>query len=73
MIYLWNKIYTYKKSKGRLQDLVQNCYHKQGGKQKAKKYKNIKQKLKEQVWNKYRKLPNEEKDRKREYWKNRYR
>ena len=32
MIYLWNKTYNYKKSKGRLQDLVQNCYHKQGGK-----------------------------------------
>ena len=55
------------RTKYKLQEYTQNCYHQKGAKGQAKKYKNNKERLQEQVQIKYGELLNEEKDIKREY------
>ena len=68
-----NSIYV-QQNKERLQEQAQNCYHQQGGKEKAAEYyDNNKERLHKQAQNKYRELSNEEKDTKKEYGRNRYR
>ena len=68
VVYIW-KTNKYENQNERLQDLLRNRYHPQGGKEKSKWYLK-KGRLKEQVRNKYKAVSNKEKDVKREYGRN---
>ena len=63
----------YQKHEEGFQELAQNRYHEQVGKEKEKQYyKSNKVRLQEQAPNKCKELSDDEKDIKREYGRNRY-